>query len=617
VPPRALVTRPEPEARRWADQLCAGGIEAEALPLIEIIPPVDPQPVRQAWALLGSYAAVMFVSAHAVEQFFEQKPHLPSVQWSQNAINTVAWATGPGTGRALLLAGLAPQQIEMPGADAPQFDSEALWLRVGAQVRPGQRVLIVRGADAQGMEAGRDWLGEQLRRAGVQVDRVLAYQRGVPVWSRRAACTGGCSRQRWHGLAVQQFRGHRQPVGSLAGTGLERSAGSGDASTHRSQRAAGRLWCCLRVTPDPGGRDVVDKIVRMNPASIPEPAVEPVGGEAGSALAPPVAGPTGLARGMVWAIGAVATVALAASGFIWQKVSGMQEQLARQSADAGAASVEARAMARQAMEQTRETAARQALTEARLSEVSLQRTQLEELMQSLSRSRDENLVVDIESALRLAQQQAQLTGSVDPLLAALRSADQRIRRAGQPRLTPLQRAIGRDIDRIKSATLADLPALLVKLDELVRLVDDLPVANAVGALPAGGRAAVDVRAEPQAWWQRGLAVIGQEIRGLVRVSRIEQPEAALLSPEQSFLLRENLKLKLLNAKLALLARQLESARADLVAASTALSKYFDPASRKTQTAATLLLQVQGQMRATDLPRLDDTLAALATAAAGR
>ena len=355
----------------------------------------------------------------------------------------------------------------------------------------------------------------------------------------------------------------------------------------------------------------------MNPASIPEPAVEPVGGEAGSALAPPVAGTTGLARGMVWAIGAVATVALAASGFIWLKVSGMQEQLARQSANAGAASVEARAMARQAMEQTRETAARQALIEARLSEVSLQRTQLEELMQSLSRSRDENLVVDIESALRLAQQQAQLTGSVDPLLAALRSADQRIRRAGKPRLTPLQRAIGRDIDRIKSATLADLPALLVKLDELVRLVDDLPVANAVGALPAGGRAAVDVRAEPQAWWQRGLAVIGQEIRGLVRVSRIEQPEAALLSPEQSFLLRENLKLKLLNAKLALLARQLESARADLVAASTALSKYFDPASRKTQTAATLLLQVQGQMRATDLPRLDDTLAALATAAAGR
>jgi uroporphyrinogen-III synthase len=93
----------------------------------------------------------------------------------------------------LLLAGLAPQQIEMPGADAPQFDSEALWLRVGAQVRPGQRVLIVRGADAQGMEAGRDWLGEQLRRAGVQVDRVLAYQRGVPVWSHAQLARAGAA----------------------------------------------------------------------------------------------------------------------------------------------------------------------------------------------------------------------------------------------------------------------------------------------------------------------------------------------------------------------------------------------------------------------------------------
>ncbi|NTV86517.1 MAG: hypothetical protein HGA21_07225, partial [Burkholderiaceae bacterium] len=110
---------------------------------------------------------------------------------------------------------------------------------------------------------------------------------------------------------------------------------------------------------------------------------------------------------------------------------------------------------------------------------------------------------------------------------------------------------------------------------------------------------------------------GQETRKLVRVSRIEQPEATLLSPEQSFFLRENLKLKLLNARLGLLARQLESARADLASASAALNKYFDPGSRKTQAASTLLQQVQGQMRATEIPRVDDSLAALATAAAGR
>jgi len=325
-------------------------------------------------------------------------------------------------------------------------------------------------------------------------------------------------------------------------------------------------------------------------------------------------------RGARLALGALAVVAvtgLAASGLLWQKVAGMQEQLARQSADAGVQSVEARALAKQALDQARETAARQAVAEARLSEVALQRTQLEELMQSLSRSRDENLVVDIESAVRLAQQQAQLTGTVEPLLAALKTADQRVSRAGQPRLTPLQRAIGRDIDRIKSASMTDTPGLLIKLDELVYLIDELPVANAVANVSSVNQARSSGRVDPLVWWQRTLAVLGQEARNLVRVSRIEQPEAALLSPEQSFFLRENLKLKLLNARLGLLARQMASARADLAAASTALNKYFDPASRKTQTASTALQQIQGQMKASELPRVDDTLAALATAAAGR
>jgi uroporphyrin-3 C-methyltransferase len=103
----------------------------------------------------------------------------------------------------------------------------------------------------------------------------------------------------------------------------------------------------------------------------------------------------------------------------------------------------------------------------------------------------------------------------------------------------------------------------------------------------------------------------------VRVSRIEQPEAALLAPEQAFFLRENLKLKLLNARLSLLARQNEAARADVAAATGALQKYFDPAARRTQAAVTQLQQVQAQMRSVELPRIDETLAALATAAAGK
>jgi uroporphyrin-3 C-methyltransferase len=339
----------------------------------------------------------------------------------------------------------------------------------------------------------------------------------------------------------------------------------------------------------------------------------------GPAVAPSTLPPPALpvSRGLVTGLGAVALVALATSGFLWQKISGIQEQLARQSADTGAQSTEARAVAKQAQELAREAAARVSVFDARLSEVALQRTQLEELMQSLSRSRDENLVVDIESSIRLAQQQAQLTGSVEPLLAALKSADQRVTRAAQPRLTPLLRAIGRDIDRIKSAAVSDTPGLLVKLDELVRLADELVMANAVATSSGIGATKPQAPGTLPTWWRQSLQVVLDEARGLLRVSRVEQPEAALLSPEQSFFVRENFKLKLLNARLGLLARQLESSRADLVAASASLVKYFDANSRKTQVTLALLQQVQGQMKTLQLPRVDETLAALATAAAGR
>ena len=341
---------------------------------------------------------------------------------------------------------------------------------------------------------------------------------------------------------------------------------------------------------------------------------------------------------------ALAVVLLAAggllvSGLLWQKLGTIQEELARRSTDSGAQAIEARTLAKAAQDVTRELSARLALQEARISEVSLQRTQLEELMQSLSRSRDENLVVDIESALRLAQQQAQLTGSAQPLIAALSSAQQRLSRAAQPRLNPLQRAIVKDTERIRAASLTDVPVLLIKLDELVRLTDELPVANAFASnyaaralppvTPASESKAVPMTQTEKpllSWfdsdlfrngWRIVLDKLQDEARKLLRVSRIEQPEAALLSPEQAFFLRENFKLRVLNARLGLLSRQTDTARVDLNSASAWLTKYFDPAARKTQNAAQLLQQVQSQLKTSELPRLDETMSALATAAAGR
>ncbi len=314
----------------------------------------------------------------------------------------------------------------------------------------------------------------------------------------------------------------------------------------------------------------------------------------------------------------VAFVALAIAIALWQKVGNMQEQLARQSGDALAQSLEARTLARQAHETVRDTAARLALAETRVAEVALQRSQLEELMQSLSRSRDENLVVDIESAVRLALQQAEVTGNTEPLLAALKAGDQRIARAAQPRLAPLQRAMQRDADRIRSRANSDSSEGLRKLDELMRSVDDLPTINAVAARTGGlNEWQADAVPADAPWWRRLLLTVRSEARSLVRVGRIDQPEAVLLAPEQTYFLRENLKLKLLNLRLALLSRQVDSARTELATVSATLNRYFDPASRRTQAAATLLQQLQAQVKSTEPLRIDDTVAALATAAAGR
>jgi uroporphyrin-III C-methyltransferase len=328
----------------------------------------------------------------------------------------------------------------------------------------------------------------------------------------------------------------------------------------------------------------------------------------------------------------IATAALLLSLSLWTRLASIQKALARQSLDATTASIEGRTLAQSAYEAVKELSARQALLEGKLSEVALQRGQLEELMQSLSRSRDENLVVDVDSALRLAQQQANLTGSLEPLLATLRSAEQRASRAAQPRLAPLQRALAKDIARVKSAHVADTPSLLIKLDELVRLVDDMPLANAVALasatpaaaaqstlptrqVPAQERQGSGVLAAAPDWLKAMVGAVRDEARSLVRVSRIDTPEAALLSPEQSFFAKENLKLKLLNARLALLSRQFDTTRNDLTGAAKLATRYFDVSAKPVQQAGNLMAQLQSQLQRAEQPRIDDTLAALATLSA--
>jgi uroporphyrin-III C-methyltransferase len=354
----------------------------------------------------------------------------------------------------------------------------------------------------------------------------------------------------------------------------------------------------------------------------------PLGNVPAAAAAPPP-------RAWWLALAVLGALTIASLVLAWraeQRGAGLEHELVRRQQDSAVQVTEARMLAKQAHEGMSEAAAKVALLEARVAEVAVQRGQLEELIQSLSRSRDENLVVDVEAAIRVALQQAAITGSAEPLVATLKQSEERLARYNQPRLEGVRRAIGRDLDRVKAASVADIASLGIKLDEAIRMVDELPLLAVAeprrdaGRTAAAAPAAASGVAAPSAsavwagkigdaWSAIGERVWG-EVRALVRVTRIDHPDAVLLAPEQSFFVRENLKLRLLNARLALLSRQFDIAQSDLRAAQLALDRYFDRGAKRTALAGELIRQVVAQARQVGVPRPDETLAAL-TAAAGR
>lgn len=196
--PRVLVTRPEREALQWVTALQSQGIAAHALPLIAIGPPPDTAPLYAARQRLADYHAVMVVSGNAAQHFFESNSSnfesntaLALMGPTSVAIKTRAWAPGPGTAQILQSLGVDAVRIDQPAANAPQFDSEALWAQVQGQITQGMRVLIVRGTESGSAPTshipaagtGRDWLARQLEAAGAQVDFVVAYVRGAPLWT--------------------------------------------------------------------------------------------------------------------------------------------------------------------------------------------------------------------------------------------------------------------------------------------------------------------------------------------------------------------------------------------------------------------------------------------------
>jgi uroporphyrin-3 C-methyltransferase len=310
------------------------------------------------------------------------------------------------------------------------------------------------------------------------------------------------------------------------------------------------------------------------------------------------------------------------------RITHLRQDVARSLQKGDATSNETVALARQVQEQTKELQAKVGALESRQAEAQSQQLALEQLYQDLSKNRDEWALAEIEQVLSTASQQLQLAGNVQGALIALANADRSLSRTDKPQFITIRRAIAKDTEKLKALPGIDMAGVALRLDNVIAQVDTLPMLSdhkpvapselAKKTRPASGKPGAPAPA-PNAFttglqqvWSSWTGEMWDEVRQLIRVRSVDTPEALMLSPSESYFTRENLKLRLLNARLALLSRNEAAFRSDLISAQDTLVKYFDTRARTTQAAQATLRQVQSNNLAIEMPTLADSLNAVRT-----
>lgn len=336
-------------------------------------------------------------------------------------------------------------------------------------------------------------------------------------------------------------------------------------------------------------------------------------------------------------VAGVLAVLLAASWWSSQnQISALREEVAKRLQTADSTSSETKVLAKTVQESSKEIQAKVTLLEGKQTEAQGQQLALEQLYQDLSKNRDEWALAEIEQVLATASQQLQLAGNVQGALIALQNADSRLAKSEKPQFITIRRAIAKDIEKLKSLPILDLTGIALRLDSVIAQVDHIPLwadeKSVVSATPPkaplrvlprsanvnkNGKKTVEEEIPENTWsmraqdaWQSFSSEMWNEVKQLIRVRNVESPDALLLNPSQSYFARENLKLRLLNARLALLSRNESTFRSDMIAAQDAITKYFDTRAKQTQTVQALLRQVQGSNLSIEMPTLADSLNAV-------
>jgi uroporphyrin-3 C-methyltransferase len=289
------------------------------------------------------------------------------------------------------------------------------------------------------------------------------------------------------------------------------------------------------------------------------------------------------------------------------RIGATQEELARRLRDIEADAREARSIARQSQEAVRDAHVKLAQLESRLAESQSQQLALEALYQELSRNRDEWQLAEIEQVLAIASQQLQLAGNVRAALLALQLAEARLAKSDRPQFVAVRRALARDIERLKALPVLDVAGMSARIDGMVAAVDSLPLAfDERSERPAAGAKEV----ADKGFWSRLGSEVWDELRQLVVIRQVGSNEAPLLPPPQAYFVRENLRLRLLNARLSLLTRDEAGYREDLRAAQAWIQRYFDGRSKQATDASAQLKQLSSTSISFEIPTISESLEAV-------
>lgn len=301
-------------------------------------------------------------------------------------------------------------------------------------------------------------------------------------------------------------------------------------------------------------------------------------------------------------------IALASWFYSYRQAESLNQELAKRLTAFDNRSMESRTLASQAEETSRALSVKIGVLEQKLADSQDQQIALETLYQELARGRDETIVAEIEQLLLSASNELQLSANVKAALIALQAADSRLTRLDRPQLFPLRKAIGKDIERLRAAPFVDLPGITLKLDSLIDLAGTLSL---LPGKPAAVKPAVaETNASAKNWWQRFLHEAWEDLSQLVQIQDMGKAEMPLLAPEQAYFARENVRLRLLSARLSLLAHDDKIFKSDIKTAQDWMRRFYNTKDLSVKAALQTLEQLSTSETRVDIPDITASLQAL-------